>query len=76
MFHLNFAITLLNHGDTTEAKRQFMLFNDLYSQLDEEQRNADPEVQEQRQLLARVLIGNIHVLKRGVMRHSQLETEV
>merc|ERR1712100_488794 len=57
MFHLNFAITLFNHGDTTEAKRQFMLFNDLFSALDEEQRNADPEVQEQRQLLARVLMG-------------------
>merc|ERR1712046_267103 len=54
MFHLNFAITLFNHGDSTEAKRQFMLFYDIYSQLDEEQRNSDPEVQEQRQVLARV----------------------
>mmetsp|Transcript_2780 Transcript_2780/g.7462 ORF Transcript_2780/g.7462 Transcript_2780/m.7462 type:complete len:425 (-) Transcript_2780:255-1529(-) len=58
MFHLNFSITLFNHGDAAEAKRQFTLFNDLYSQLDEEQRNSDPEVNEQRQLLTRVLLGS------------------
>ena len=61
MFHLNFAITLFNHGDLTEAlraiqaqlpvrasilqaRRQFVLFSDLFQQLDEEQRNSDPEV--------------------------------
>lgn len=26
-----------------QAKRQFVLFNDLFQQLDEEQRNSDPE---------------------------------
>ncbi|CAK9036173.1 unnamed protein product, partial [Durusdinium trenchii] len=55
MFHLNFAITLFNHGELAEAKRQFVLFNDLFQQLDEEQRNSDPEVNEQRQLLQRAL---------------------
>eukprot|EP00913_Durusdinium_trenchii_P000897 g834.t1 len=45
MFHLNFAITLFNHGELAEAKRQFVLFNDLFQQLDEEQRNSDPEAQ-------------------------------
>ncbi|CAJ1419856.1 unnamed protein product [Effrenium voratum] len=53
MFHLNFAITLFNHGDVAEAKRQFDLFNDSFQLLDEEQRNSDPEVNEQRQLLQR-----------------------
>merc|ERR1719262_1983698 len=57
MFHLNFAITLFNHGDAAEAKRQFLLFDELYSQLDEEQRGADPEVMEQRSLLEQVLMG-------------------
>merc|ERR1712217_939416 len=57
MFHLNFSITLFNHGDANEAKRQFMLFNDLFQQLDEEQRNSDPDVNEQRNTLARVLMG-------------------
>lgn len=58
MFHLNFAITLFNHGDTTEAKRQYMLFNDLYSQLDEEAKNVDPEVVEQSKVLNRILMPN------------------
>lgn len=57
MFHLNFSITLFNHGDLTEARRQFMLFEDLYSQLDDEQRMADPEVIDQRQMLKHVLSG-------------------
>merc|ERR1719261_946978 len=58
MFHLNFAITLFNHGDSAEAKRQFILFSDLYAQLDDEQRNSDPEVNEQRSLLEQVLMGS------------------
>lgn len=55
MFHLNFAITLFNHGDAAEAKRQFGLFSDLFAQLDDDQKNADPEVNEQRQNLGRLL---------------------
>mmetsp|Transcript_90623 Transcript_90623/g.245678 ORF Transcript_90623/g.245678 Transcript_90623/m.245678 type:complete len:436 (-) Transcript_90623:301-1608(-) len=55
MFHLNFAITLLNNGDTVEARNQFALFETAFSQLDEEQKGADPEVQEQRQLLQGLL---------------------
>merc|ERR1712087_661015 len=56
MFHLNFAITLFNHGDANEAKRQYVLFNDIFSQLEEGQRNSDPDVNEQRNTLARVLM--------------------
>merc|ERR1712083_482456 len=40
MFHLNFSFTL---------------FNDLYSQQDEEQKNSDPEVLEQSKNLNRIL---------------------
>jgi len=54
-FHLNFAITLLNNGDTVEARKQFEAFESVFSQLDEEQKGADPEVNEQRQLLQRLL---------------------
>merc|ERR1712093_581500 len=57
MFHLNFAITLFNRGDAVEAKRQFLLFDDLYSQLDEEQRSSDSEVAEQRTVLQHLLLG-------------------
>jgi len=56
MFHLNFAITLFNHGDLTEAKRQFLLFDELYAQLDDDARTADPDVVEQRQVLAGLLL--------------------
>ena len=56
MFHLNFAITLFNHGDLKEAKRQFLLFDELFSQLDDDARNADPEVSEQREILVSVLL--------------------
>ena len=92
MFHLNFAITLFNHGDLTEAgqdvaisihvlrrervtcgvsiwkscttcksalfawvcqaRRQFVLFSDLFQQLDEEQRNSDPEAKQMHAVLA------------------------
>jgi len=55
LHHLNFAITLFNHGDLAEAKRQFSLFNDLFAALDDDQRSSDLEVNEQRQLLAKVL---------------------
>merc|ERR1712100_554141 len=56
MFHLNFAITLFNHGDVGEAKRQFLLFDDIYSQLDEEQRTGDSDIAEQRQVLSQLLM--------------------
>jgi len=55
MFHLNFAITLFNHGDTTEAKKQFTQFDELFQKLDDERKNEEQEVAEQRNLLARVL---------------------
>lgn len=57
MFHLNFAVTLFNHGDTAAAKTQFVQFETLFTALDEETRNSDPDVLEQRQMLSKLLLG-------------------
>jgi len=54
-FHLNFAVTLFNNGDAPEARKQFALFESAFSQLDEEQKGADPEIQELQQLLKGLL---------------------
>jgi len=51
LFHLNYAITLYNHDEKARAKTQFQEFERLFQELDEETRNADPEVLEQRQAL-------------------------
>ena len=32
IFHLNFAITLFNHGDLEEARKQFRLFSGLFAE--------------------------------------------
>ncbi|DBA04908.1 TPA: hypothetical protein N0F65_006910 [Lagenidium giganteum] len=55
LFHLNFAITLYNNDEMERAKVQFDRFEELFEALDEEARNADPEVIEQRQTLLNVL---------------------
>jgi Bardet-Biedl syndrome 4 protein len=55
MFHLNFAITLLSSGNAAGAAKQFATFNELFEQLDEEQRGSDPEVSERRQQLQGLL---------------------
>merc|ERR1711964_134496 len=56
MFHLNFSITLFNHGDMTEAKRQFLLFDHLWNQLDEDARSGDQEVLERRNELGALFL--------------------
>lgn len=56
MFHLNYAITLFNNDEMERAKVQFDRFEELFEALDEETRNADPEVLEQRQALLNALI--------------------
>ena len=48
---LNFAITLFNHGDGTRAIKHFTQFERIFSGLDEEAKNVDGEVLEQRQAL-------------------------
>ena len=52
LFHLNYAITLLNHDDVQRAAEHHQAFERLYAKLDDEAKNADPEVVEQRALLA------------------------
>lgn len=56
MFHLNYAITLYNNDEMERAKIQFDRFEEIFEALDEETRQADPEVLEQRQSLLNVLI--------------------
>ncbi|KAJ0400743.1 hypothetical protein P43SY_005464 [Pythium insidiosum] len=51
MFHLNYAITLYNNDEMERAKVQFDRFEEIFETLDDESRNADPEVLEQRQAL-------------------------
>merc|ERR1712048_592536 len=43
IFHLNFSITLFNHGDVEEAKKQFQLFEECFAQ-DQDEDNVDQEV--------------------------------
>jgi len=56
LFHLNYAITLFNHADSSgEAKRQFQVFERLYGQLDDDAKTADPDIVEQQELLKYLL---------------------
>mmetsp|Transcript_2192 Transcript_2192/g.5096 ORF Transcript_2192/g.5096 Transcript_2192/m.5096 type:complete len:413 (-) Transcript_2192:142-1380(-) len=48
LFHLNFAVMLVNNGDDDRAKEQFAAFEALYSELDEETKTADKDVVEMR----------------------------
>lgn len=47
LFELNYAITLFNHGELENAKSHFKEFKALWNELDEEVKNADPDVVEQ-----------------------------
>jgi len=55
LFRLNYAITLFNHGDAARAAEHFRAFTELYAKLDDEAKNADPEVVEQKNALASAL---------------------
>jgi Bardet-Biedl syndrome 4 protein len=55
LFHLNYAITLYNNDEMERAKIQFDRFEEIYETLDEEAKNSDPEVNEQRHTLLNVL---------------------
>ena len=52
LFHLNYAITLLNNDDVSRAAEHQQAFERLYAKLDDDAKNADAEVVEQRALLA------------------------
>ena len=55
LFELNYAVTLVLNGEVNKAKEHFAEFERIFEELDEESRNADPDVLEQRRLLARAL---------------------
>merc|ERR1712025_827427 len=55
LFHLNFAITLFNNGDKRRSKNHFKEFDRLFQALDDDTKNADPEVPEKRKALMKVL---------------------
>lgn len=44
VFELNFAVTLLLRNQVEAARQHFEKFEKLFQELDEETRNADPEV--------------------------------
>ena len=56
MNHLNYAITLYNAGQRDEARSQFVKFEALFAEVDEEVRMRDPDVLEQRQALSVALV--------------------
>merc|ERR1711964_904113 len=41
LFHLNYAITLYNHGDITKARNHFVKFESLFADIDEEVKMSD-----------------------------------
>ena len=53
-FHLNFAITLFNHGDLDEARKQFQLFEEWH-QPSEENQEQDAELNEVKTVLEGLL---------------------
>ena len=55
LFHLNYSITLFNNDELERAHAHFMEFETLFAELDEDSKNADPEVLEQRQALSNAL---------------------
>ncbi|RHY21043.1 hypothetical protein DYB25_006015 [Aphanomyces astaci] len=58
LFHLNYAITLLNNDEIERAKVQFDKFDAIFNTLDEATQSSDPEVMAQRQALLEALHEN------------------
>jgi len=55
MNHLNYAITLFNHGDIEKAREQHKCFQELFQALDEQDVEHDWEVIAQSQVLEAAL---------------------
>jgi len=55
MNHLNYAITLYNHGETEKARTHYGLFKELYTELNQEEMEHDFEVMAQSQALQEAL---------------------
>eukprot|EP00742_Colponemidia_sp_Colp-10_P004412 GILJ01004709.1.p1 GENE.GILJ01004709.1~~GILJ01004709.1.p1 ORF type:complete len:470 (-),score=67.56 GILJ01004709.1:204-1574(-) len=58
LFHLNYSITLYNHNEMPRAKEQFLEFERIFSELEEDVRNSDRDVLEQRKMLGAALIAD------------------
>ncbi|ETV65422.1 hypothetical protein H257_17847 [Aphanomyces astaci] len=58
LFHLNYAVTLLNNDEIERAKVQFDKFDAIFNTLDEATQSSDPEVMAQRQALLEALHEN------------------
>mmetsp|Transcript_6202 Transcript_6202/g.21988 ORF Transcript_6202/g.21988 Transcript_6202/m.21988 type:complete len:179 (-) Transcript_6202:752-1288(-) len=55
LFHLNYAVMLVNNGQVDKAREQFDQFEALYAEADEETKNSDKDVGVMRSLLMNVL---------------------
>lgn len=52
LFHLNYAIVLQKNDEMEQAKMHIEIFDELFSALDAETQNSDPDVIEQRKLFS------------------------
>ena len=57
LFELNYAITLFNHNELDNSKAHFKEFKTLWNDLEDEVKNADPDVVEQMMELEKSLLG-------------------
>lgn len=55
VFHLNYAVLLCQHKALDQAKQHLAQFKALFRDLDEDARNADPDVLEQSHILGQLL---------------------
>ena len=55
LFQLNYSITLLNNDDPGRAAQHYADFERIFSKMDDEARNSDPEVMEQRNAVHQTL---------------------
>jgi Bardet-Biedl syndrome 4 protein len=58
LFELNYAITLFNHNELEQSKAHFREFQTLWAELEEDVKNADPDVIEQMAELEKSLGGH------------------
>ena len=55
LFELNYAITLYKHGDSKQCQQHFARFKELWAELDDDVKNADPGVEQQYNQLRKLL---------------------
>ena len=55
LFELNYSIALFNNDEPDKAAEHFAQFERLWAKLEEEAKNSDPEVNEQRLALQAAL---------------------